>query len=146
MGWSSTYNHLAIGFQDRNGRLMSLERKTEQNLLVHWSLSEIVAPSITEGFPFKPWTRSSCLFSLRPISPPHIEYALLPDSSSRLLYHACDKYGRLVGHSNPVCTIWENSQYAYTDRALIYMSSNGQLECTLLHEDPSCMPQLGKAQ
>jgi hypothetical protein len=109
MGWGSTYNHLAIGFQDRNGRPMLLERKTEQNLYVYWNLLEIVALSITEGgLPFKPWTRSSYLFSLRPISPPRIEYALFPDSSSGLLYHACDKSGRLIGHSNLVCTIWEN--------------------------------------
>jgi hypothetical protein len=130
-GWRSTHHHLAIGFQSRDGRLMSLERKRDENGHTHWNLSEIVAPSITEGIPFNSWSRANCLFTLLQNSPSTIEYAFFPDSSDRLIYHAREESGHLVRHSSPVCTIWGNSRYAYADGALVYVSSNGQLACTL---------------
>jgi hypothetical protein len=131
IGWRSEHHNLAIGFQNRDGKLMLLERKLDENDYINWNLSEIVAPSITEGIPFKPWARACWLFSLGPGSPPTIQNAFFPDSSNRLSFHAFEESGLFVRESNPLCTIWEKSRYAYADGALVYMSSNGQLECNL---------------
>lgn len=128
--WTSSHHHLAIGFQSRDGRLMSLERRRDENGRTHWNLSEIVAPSITENIQLKPWSRANCLLALLPESPSAIEYAFFPDTSDRLIYHA-EESGHLVRHSTPICSILGNSQYAYADGALVYVSSNGQLACTL---------------
>lgn len=134
--WRSFHHHLAIGFQSCDGRLMSLERREDENGHTQWNLSEIIAPSITEGIQFKPWSRANCLLVLLPGSPSTIEYAFFPDSSDRLICHAREsseeeEFGPLVRHSNPVCSVWGNSRYAYADGALVYVFSDGHLACTL---------------
>lgn len=140
--WSESY--LAIGFQDRDGRLMSLRRETslKESNCAKWTLSEIVVPSVIDSLSVKPWTRSNCHLSLSwdpPESPPQFELAIFPDTNGRLVLF----WGETGSQdSNPLCAIWENTRYTYLFGTLVYTSPHGQLECIRL--DPN--GQIAKAR
>ncbi|KAL3455863.1 hypothetical protein BJX64DRAFT_294644 [Aspergillus heterothallicus] len=124
-------------FLDRDGRLMSLRLDyfTEGHRF-EWTLSEVFAPSVTDSLlPARPWTRSNALLSLH--CSQELEYAIIPDSSGKLtFYFRCDKTGRLVRHKTPLgAAICENSRYVWLADALVFMSPDGDLRCTIIHTD-----------